>query len=104
MRITRGQVLALVAKWQARLLLDAWKIRVILTTKMGHLAECEASPEYLDAVLRFNPVRLTPENLEETVVHELIHCHTWELWDHAGDAGDKAHERLTSTLQRIVMR
>jgi len=103
-KITRGQVLALVAKWQARLLLDAWKVRVILTTKLGHLAECEASPEYLDAVLRFNPARLTPENLEETVVHELIHCHTWELWDLAGDAGTKAHEKLTSILQRIVMR
>lgn len=104
MRITRPQVLALVAKWKARLLLDSWTFRVVLTTKMEHLADCEASPEYLDAVLRFNPARLTVDNLEETVVHELLHCHTWELWEHAGDAGDRAHERLTSTLQRIVMR
>jgi len=97
-------VLALVAKWQARLLLDSWVFTVKITQTISHQADCEASPEYLEAVLRFNPARIAPEALEETVVHELLHCHTWEMWELVGPEGEKAHEKLTSILQRIVMR
>lgn len=116
MKITRRQVLALVVKWKPRLLLDAWDIRVKLTTKLpqGWQADCACYPEYMDASLRINPALVTPEELEGVLVHELMHCHTWPLWEHAEDGarGDPhaeksatiAHERLTSTLQRIVMR
>ena len=113
-KITRHQVLALVAKWQGRLLLDSWKIRVILTGTIPDFADFEAQPEYLEGTLRLNPLKCPPQDLELTVVHELLHCHTWPLWEAAEDAArgkpdllrkiEQEHERLTSTLQRIVMR
>lgn len=113
-RITRAQVLALIAKWQARLGLEAWAIRVVMTTKMDDFADFGAQPEYMEAVLRVHPVKTTPDTLESILVHELIHAHTWPLWEAAEDAArgnpahlrriEKEHERLTSTLQRIVMR
>lgn len=110
----RRQVLALVAKWRPRLLLDAWEITVQVNRRIRARADCEAAPAYLEAVIRFNPTLIKPEDLEATVVHELLHCHTWRLWELAGrtpdddpippDEAERAHELLTSTLQRVVMR
>lgn len=112
-RLRRGEVLAVVRHWQPRLMLDAWDIRLIVTASIPDLADCEARPEYLEAVIRVNPVRTPADQLEAVVVHELCHCHTWELWEAAEDgargsadllrAVERAHERLTSTLQRVVM-
>jgi len=115
-RIQRGEVLALVAKWKPRLLLDSWEIRVKLTRRLppGWMAECSCLPEYLDAVIRVNPETTAVEDLEAVVVHELVHLHTWAIWELCEDAArgneellrrlEKAHETLTSTLQRVVMR
>ena len=115
-RITRRQVLALVAKWKPRLLLESWSVGVKLTRKLpaGWQAECSALPEYLDAVVRVNPDAVAVEDLEGVVVHELVHLHTWAIWELCEDAAredpallkrlEKAHEHLTSTLQRVLMR
>jgi len=115
-RITRRQVLALVAKWKPRLLLDSWDIGVKLTTTLDARvqADCSCAPEYLDAVVRINPALVTPEELEAVIVHEMLHCLTWPLAELAEDAAGTdpatgkrvaaAHELLTSTLQRVVMR
>lgn len=104
----RRQVVALVRTWQPRLLLDTWALTVQVTRRMDAAADCEARPEYLEALLRFNPALIRPEDLEAVVVHELLHCHTWALWEVAEDGdrvrAEREHERLTSTLQRVVMR
>lgn len=110
----RRQVVALVAKWRTRLLLDTWDITVRVNSRIKARADCEAAPAYLEAVIRFNPTLIRPEDLEATVVHELLHCHTWRLWEMASRTADddpvppveaeRAHELLTSTLQRVVMR
>lgn len=116
MTITRRQVVALVAKWKPRLLLDNWEIRIKLTSKLptGWQADCSCMPEYFEASIRVNPAAVPPEELEGVLVHELLHLHTWGVWELAEDLArgneeatrrlERAHEALTSTLQRVVMR
>lgn len=116
MKISRGQVLALVAKWKPRLLLESWDIRIKLTKALapGVQADCSCYPEYFDAVIRLHPERVTAEDVEGVLVHELCHLLTWEGWELAEDAArgnpdltkrlTAAQEKLVSTLQRIVMR
>lgn len=80
-------------EWQDRLDLQHWDIDVLHDLK-DHLGTCEAQPQYMTAVLRFNIDRIqkeikTDRKLEELVLHELVHCRVWALANMYPDSVDK---------------
>jgi hypothetical protein len=61
--------------------LDRWQIHLLDETPAEDV-DCKASntanPEYKTTYLRFHIDRLeTGDELDELIVHELTHCHTW---------------------------
>jgi hypothetical protein len=99
--------------WIPRLQLQAWDITVSLGPIEVDAAECDASPEYLNAAIRLDPAKVPDADLEAYVVHELLHCHTWGL-THAAEvlAGTdpkllewvrKEQESLCTALERVFL-
>ena len=83
MNISQSDIAAVVKEWAPRLDMQHWKI-VIDASLEAHLATCEAEPQYMEATLSFNPQRLTTDiqterELEELVLHELVHARLWAL-------------------------
>jgi hypothetical protein len=109
---------ALVKKWRKRMMLDRWTMRV----KIGYFNDADdrskaanaSLPEYEDAELYFDVARIAPnEDLEELVVHELVHSLVSPLVQ-AGDklAGENeaakelvraANERSTTWITRALL-
>jgi len=113
--VTRAQVQGEIKRWVPKLELDHWDLTVVCGRKATeNVADCLAEPEYHEATLRFHLPSIPPHQLTQRVVHELLHCHTTELWHLALEwAGQNparqklvhdAHERLTSTVTRIALR
>lgn len=69
---------AAVRKYQRLLNLTDWEIEIIFED-LDHRADCEARPEYKEAVLRFDPRKIKPRQIEEFAAHELVHCIVWAL-------------------------
>jgi hypothetical protein len=68
--------------WQKRLLLSDWKITVVVgVADDGSTANCDASPEYRQAKLTFDPERMPTDlaEIDSFCLHELLHCYTWRL-------------------------
>lgn len=77
------EISQLLALWRPVLNLDHWDIKVSFD-EIQSIASCQASPQYLTAVLSFNLARLSKEiatrpELEELVLHELVHARLWAL-------------------------
>jgi hypothetical protein len=72
---------SLVRRMQEPLGLDRWTIKVALGPMEGEdLAGCFARPEYASADLQFDLEKFeTGDELDETVVHEMSHPHTWPI-------------------------
>lgn len=82
---------------------------------LAYRACCEANPEYKEATLTFNLPRLlkTREDVEATVIHELLHCLVWRIAAYAEslcDGEEKAlaissdhEESLTTRLEQLVL-
>lgn len=73
----------LIKEWAPRLDLQHWTLSYNFMCS-ENLATCEAAPEYMSAVLSFNPERLdleikTRKEFEELVLHELVHARLWTL-------------------------
>jgi hypothetical protein len=115
-RITRKQVVALVARWRERLHLGDYALSVRvgrIPAKENARADAAVSPEYREAVLRFDPAGVSPAQLEATVCHELLHCQIEPLahlaLTMAGDDPVKreavrmAEEELTTRLERVLL-
>ena len=73
----------LILFWKPVLALDNWDIQVNTKEKII-IASCQAQPQYLTAMLSFNLERLREEiatkaDLEELVLHELVHARLWAL-------------------------
>jgi hypothetical protein len=73
----------IIAYWRPRLDLVNWDIHVDYDEQQN-LASCEARPQYLEMFLRFNKVRMDKEistwsQLEELVLHELVHARLWMI-------------------------
>lgn len=75
----RKRILALVAAWQGPLDLANWTLNVEFDTKMPERAGCVADPEYRVAKFYFNTRRIGPGEIDEFVVHEMCHTHSWAL-------------------------
>jgi len=113
--VTKTQVTRRLRLWQRRLGLTDWKIEIrFVAPEDGARATAEASPEYRECIFEFDPARFPPlEELDDWIVHELCHMITWELAylaelfasdEQKVDVADKAHERLTTDIERMVMR
>lgn len=66
--------------------LHDWKIVVKFCRRMKATADCEAMPEYKEAVIRVHMPTLkmlSHEQIISTAVHELIHCISWPLCEYA---------------------
>lgn len=77
------EIAAWVREWAPRLDLQHWEIEVNFDEDV-HQATCTAEPQYMHAVVSFNPERLnleieTERQLEELVLHELVHARLWTL-------------------------
>lgn len=83
---------------------------------MKAAADCDASPEYKEALIRLNTKMLPDLTYYEVVsvaVHEMIHCIVWPLAEYTEDLCKKDAQRLEMTrkleeglvtnLERIIM-
>ena len=111
MGLRRAGFTQLVRHWQQRLGLGDWTITIQCVT-LPHRADCDAKPEYKEALIRFDLKKIAPEDVEAYVVHELLHCHVWRLAS-VGEylaktptekrAVEEAEESLTTDLERLIL-
>lgn len=110
-RVTRAMVRECVLLWRDRLLLHDWTIKVHFKSMKNDWGLCEAKPEYREVDFYIDLKGMTPEELDETVRHELIHSWTWGLWSVAHDftrsgaakeLARREHEGMTTKLSQIV--
>jgi hypothetical protein len=94
--------------WQKKMLLSGWKIAV----EFGPLdhaerAECEAKPEYREALIKIDLPKVSDEEIDAYCVHELLHCWTWPLeklaenWAFAKE-DDQLYESIRDTAENVV--
>lgn len=105
------RVQQLIRKWTRLLDLYQWKFGINFNIE-GEAAACSADPEYRMAALNFNLAKITDSEEETFVIHELLHCHIWELAHTAQTLADEdkaklewvrlCEERLTTTLETII--
>lgn len=116
--LTEEQVERALRKWQARLGLSDWRIRLVYgpNTEDEDRAGLYAAPEYREATVYWDPARVdvhTMRECEEWCLHELLHAITWQLekqaehW--AGDDEAKYEtvrdiaEGVVTNLERAVL-
>lgn len=74
LREIRAQWDSCMEKWVKLLGLTSWQIAVDASPLGDHrVAETEIVPAYNKAWIKFDPVAIQKENVEEVVVHELAH-------------------------------
>ena len=83
--------------------LDRWQIMPVAGPIVEGRAACSASPEYREATLAFDFDQLkTGDVLDETIVHEITHCHTWPLHALAENLGKALANSLPKTHRRAM--
>lgn len=106
-----SEVHDLVRWWQAKLGLSGWSITVELES-LEDRGQCEASPEYREAKIKFDPTRLEGDDVEATVVHELLHCYVEPLANIPNTLTDEPalrewirceEEGLVTRLQQLIL-
>lgn len=101
---------------QPLLNLSDWKITIRFSNRMRDAADCEASPEYKDALIRMNTKQLKQLEYQEviaTAIHEMMHCLVWPLatWTEDLCKRDesklemtrKLEEGLVTNLEKVLM-
>jgi hypothetical protein len=110
--VTKQEIARRLKKLAKQLDLNDWNFELIVEDG-GKLeaAGCEARPEYRDAKININLKRVKDEEMHEYLVHELLHCHVWEIVNLAEklattkteeEAIRVAEERLTTQMERII--
>lgn len=120
----KKEAVALLRKWQKRMLLNEWFFEVFYPdqpyeeNEQGGIthATVNADPVYLKANVRLYPSWFSAPNdiREQIIVHELAHCMTQELRDLADKLRDgrlvtsleinEVHERLTQRISFVAIR
>lgn len=101
---------------QPLLNLQDWKLVVRFSSRMKNAADCEAFPEYKEALIRANTTRFPDLSYNEMVsmaAHEMMHCVVWPLTDWTeilclGNATKlemtrKLEEGLVTDLEKLIM-
>lgn len=75
----------MIEKWQPIVGLSEWEIKVLVSDIFSSHGSSTAEPRYRQLTLTFNPKRIEEDDLdlEELVIHELVHALTWRLWEFA---------------------
>ena len=104
MKITEAQVKQLVKKYSQMMDLGDWKLKVIFTGKnKDFYAETAASPDYLNADIRFNLHKITSsELLHQTIFHELFHIWLSPFSQPAKYLVDKKAQVLLHSLEETL--
>ena len=107
------RLVAKVRSWQKKLLLSDWKIEVLVgALDDGCRADCDAKPEYKEAVIRLDPDKIPLAEMDGFICHELLHCHTWRLESLAEEWGRsesqyvfarEVAEGVVTDLERIIL-
>ena len=109
----RRRILALTEVWRVPLGLGSWSFDVRFEDTVPEQASCVADPEYRKAVLIFNLRRLAADELDETVLHEMLHCIGWPIaalaikWAHGDkerrEVARQAEELLITHLSNVIL-
>ena len=82
--------------WQKKMLLADWKITLVL----GPLeddeeckADCEAKPEYREAVVRLNLAVIPDDEIDSYCIHELAHVVGWALEQQAENSAGEDEQK-----------
>lgn len=115
-RITKKVLFAKTVQIMQPLLgLQDWKLIVRYSTRMRDTADCEASPEYKEAVIRINLNDLKGlgyNDIVATAIHEMMHCIVWPLaaWAETLSRTDRdmkicedTEETLVTNLEKIIV-
>lgn len=88
--MTQREAEKLLAEWQTRLRLKDWNLRVRLDPKLDCYGRNRGHTWYQDGEIVLKPSDSIPEDwkescqdLEVTLVHELLHCHLSPITDRA---------------------
>jgi hypothetical protein len=85
---------------QPKIGLSEWKIVVKFSNHMKCAADCEAFPEYKQAIIRANLKtfkKLTHYEVIMTAVHEMTHCIIWPIAAWAEELCDEDAQKLEIT-------
>jgi hypothetical protein len=94
---------AYVLKWQQLLNLQDWRIERGGTAAKGAMATVEFNPPARLAVYKlgdFGTEAITPESLEHTCIHELLHVALFDLIDVA--SGKSTDDEVEAAEHRVI--
>lgn len=87
--------------WQKKMLLADWKITVTFG-QVDCKADCEATPEYREATIRFNADKILDNEVDAYCVHELAHAVNWQIETIAENSVDDNDTRGHETVRFIA--
>jgi hypothetical protein len=120
-RATKKRLAVLIEKWRITLYLGNWQIDTTYFRETPEdmcgsggyapLMDVEPRWEYLKAIIRFNMpmlVSLSDDDLERSIVHELLHCAVCEMREMASHPADsdearRHEERVVSQLTKAII-
>jgi hypothetical protein len=112
----RKEVDKILAKWRPRLFLGEWSIDVQFPEEgpdggVGYdiVAECYPDPVYMIATIKVHKAwfKHPPKAREFAIAHELVHCHTQELWniaDRQANGYAIPRQMVTEAVERLTQR
>jgi len=105
------QITKLVSKWQTRLKLDHWdvKLKIVNSSELmdGNVGSANYNYKYLQATIKLvrnhDGVPRNKAQLTNTAIHELMHLHLSGLDIIAGTPEHTAEEQAIEILSRVIM-
>jgi len=93
---------------QPYLNLRDWRIIIRYSSRMKNTADCEAFPEYKEAVIRCNLKelpKLSHYDVVSVAIHEMVHCLLWSLveWTESLCKKDASKLSMTSKMEEGVV-
>lgn len=93
---------------QPYLNLRDWRIIVRYSSRMKNTADCEASPEYKEAIIRCNTKelpKLSHYDVVSVAIHEMVHCLLWPLtdWTESLCKKDESKLNMTSKIEEGIV-
>ncbi len=80
MEFKEKDLLSYLEKWQEILRLRDWDIRLeVVNQKWRKTGDVKVDRDDKKAILLVNVFNPTSENLEETIIHELLHIKLWDM-------------------------
>ena len=115
MRLTKKRATQLVRKWQTVLGLKDWNIATRVGTVKGAWGKNDLLPEKRQSLVTIDPRMGAPKetvrhwpwwkaNHERTIVHELLHCHLYQLRKRGGYHEEQVIHALSEAFLKLKRR